>query len=120
MAKISLRDKFSEFTEHWTPKVIAEMNDYQFKLVKIAGDFVWHEHEETDEAFIGNEGSMRIEFEDYPTVEISEGEMYVVPKGVRHKPCATEECKVMLVEPKGTVNTGDSPGDLTAPNDDWV
>ena len=119
MSKVNFRDKLSKFSDQWTPKVIAEMNDYQFKLVKIEGDFVWHEHDDTDEAFIVIEGSMRIEFED-GSVELEEGEMYVVPKGVRHKPCADSECKVMLVEPRGVVNTGDADSDLTAPNDEWV
>jgi mannose-6-phosphate isomerase-like protein (cupin superfamily) len=119
MVKINLRDKFSEFSDRWTPKVIAEMNDYQFKLVKIEGEFVWHEHADTDEVFIVIEGNMSIEFED-GVVDLSEGEMYVVPMGVRHKPFADSECKVMLVEPRGVVNTGDSEGDLTAPNDEWV
>jgi len=119
MSKVNFRDKLSEFSDQWTPKVIAEMNDYQFKLVKIEGDFVWHEHDDTDEAFIVIEGSMRIEFED-GSVELEEGEMYVVPKGVRHKPCADSECKVMLVEPRGVVNTGDADSDMTAPNDEWV
>jgi mannose-6-phosphate isomerase-like protein (cupin superfamily) len=119
MKKINLEDKLSKFSEHWSPKVIAEMNDYQFKLVKIEGEFVWHDHPDTDEVFIVIEGTMKIEFEDR-TIELREGEMLVVPKGVRHKPYAEEECKVMLVEPRGVVNTGDAEGDLTAPNDDWI
>ena len=108
-----------KFSEHWTPKVIAEMNDYQFKLVKIEGEFVWHNHSDTDEVFIVIEGKMFIEFED-ETIELNQGEMYVVPKGVQHKPYAEKECKVMLVEPKGVVNTGESSGDLTAQNDVWI
>jgi len=119
VSKINLRDKLEKFSDHWSPKVVAEMNDYQFKLVKIQGDFVWHNHADTDEVFIVIEGSMRIEFED-GEVELSEGEMYVVPRGVNHKPYAEEECKVMLVEPRGVVNTGDAEGDLTASNDVWV
>ena len=119
MKKINLDDKLSKFSEHWSPKVIAEMNDYQFKLVKIEGEFVWHEHPDTDEVFIVIEGTMQIEFEDR-TIELREGEMLVVPKGVRHKPYAEEECKVMLVEPRGVVNTCDAEGDLTAQNDDWI
>ena len=120
MAKVNFGEKLSKFSEQWTPKVIAEMNDYQFKLVKIEGEFVWHEHPDTDEAFIIIEGSMRIDFEDGSLVDLEEGEMYVVPKGVRHRPCAQSECKVMLVEPKGVVNTGDAESELTAPNDEWV
>ena len=120
MAKVNFGEKLSKFSEQWTPKVIAEMNDYQFKLVKIEGEFVWHEHPDTDEAFIVIEGSMRIDFEDGSLVDLEEGEMYVVPKGVRHRPCAQSECKVMLVEPKGVVNTGEADSELTAPNDEWV
>ena len=119
MKKINLEEKLSKFSEHWSPKVIAEMNDYQFKLVRIEGEFVWHDHPDTDEVFIVIEGTMQIEFEDR-TIELREGEMLVVPKGVRHKPYAEEECKVMLVEPRGVVNTGDAEGNLTAPNDDWI
>jgi|TARA_B110000263_G_scaffold248012_1_gene262035 mannose-6-phosphate isomerase-like protein (cupin superfamily) len=119
MKKINLKDKLSKFSDHWSPKVIAEMNDYQFKLVKIKGDFVWHNHEDTDEVFIVIEGSMKIEFEGR-VVELDEGEMYVVPKGVEHKPFAENECKVLLVEPRGVVNTGNTEGELTASNDVWI
>ena len=119
MGKINLKDKLSLFSEHWSPKVIAEMNDYQFKLVKIQGDFVWHNHTDTDEAFIVIEGEMKIEFEN-ETVELSEGDMYVVPKGVENKPCAETECQVLLVEPRDVVNTGNTEGDLTASNDVWI
>ena len=119
MSKINLKDKLEKFSDHWSPKVIAEMNDYQFKLVKIKGEFVWHNHSDTYEAFIVIEGEMRIEFED-ETIELSEGEMYVVPKGVEHKPYAEKECKVMIIEPRGVVNTGDAEGDLTASTDVWI
>ena len=119
MNKINLREKLEEFSDHWSPKVIAEMNDYQFKLVKIKGDFVWHNHADTDETFIVIEGEMKIEFED-KTVELKEGEMYVVPKGVEHKPYAEKECKIMIIEPRGVVNTGNTEGDLTASNDVWI
>lgn len=116
---INLYSKFNKFADHWSPKVIAEMNDYQFKLVKIKGEFIKHKHTETDEVFIVIEGSMNIEFET-KTIEIKSGEMIVVPKGVTHKPFAEEECKVMLVEPRGTFNTGDVKGEMTAPNDQWI
>ena len=119
MGKINLKEKLSKFTDHWSPKVIAEMNNYQFKLVKIQGDFVWHHHDDTDEVFIVIEGTMKIEFEN-ETVELNEGDMYVVPKGVEHKPYAENECKVMIVEPRGVVNTGNTEGDLTASNDVWI
>jgi len=107
------------FSNYWSPRVIAEMNDYHFKLAKIKGEFVWHEHKDTDEVFIVIEGSMSIEFEN-GRVNLSEGEMFVVPKGVEHKPFADNECKIMLVEPKGVINTGESGGEMTAPNDVWV
>ncbi|HJM86906.1 MAG TPA: cupin domain-containing protein [Candidatus Thalassarchaeaceae archaeon] len=119
MRKINLKDKLSMFSEHWSPKIVAEMNDYHIKLVKIKGDFVWHNHDDTDETFIVIEGKMKIEFED-KTVELNEGEMYVIPKGVNHKPFAEEECKIMIIEPSGVVNTGNIESDLTASNDAWI
>ena len=119
MNTINLKDKLAKFSDHWSPKVIAELNDYQFKLVKIQGEFVWHNHPDTDEVFIVIEGSMNIEFEN-ETVQLNEGEMLVVPKGVEHKPYADSECKVMLVEPRGVVNTGDADSELTADNDVWI
>ena len=119
MEKVNFADKFSKFSDHWSPKVIAEMNDYQFKLVKIEGEFTWHNHGHTDEVFIVIEGSMMIEFED-KMVELNAGEMYVVPKGVMHKPYATSECKIMLVEPRGVVNTGGEESELTSENDVWI
>ncbi|MDG1534068.1 MAG: cupin domain-containing protein [Candidatus Thalassarchaeaceae archaeon] len=119
MDKINLKEKLSKFSDHWSPKVIAEMNDYQFKLVKIQGEFVWHNHDDTDETFIVIEGEMKIEFEN-ETVELSEGDMFVVPKGIEHKPWAENECKVMIIEPRGVVNTGNAEGDLTASNDVWI
>lgn len=116
---INLQDKFASLHDHWSPRVVAEMNDYQFKLAKISGEFVWHRHADTDEVFIVIEGRMVIEFRD-GRVELAAGEMYVVPKGVEHKPVAEGECRIMLVEPRGTVNTGDAGGELTAVNDLWV
>ena len=119
MDTINLKDKLAKFSDQWSPKVIAELNDYQFKLVKIQGEFVWHNHPDTDEVFIVIEGSMKIEFEN-ETVQLNEGEMLVVPKGVEHKPYSDSECKVMLVEPRGVVNTGDADSELTADNDVWI
>lgn len=116
---INFKEKLATFNKHWSPRVIAEMNDYQFKLVKVLGDFVWHEHPDTDEVFIVLEGSLDIEFKD-DKVTLMTGEMYVVPKGVEHRPVAKEECQIMLVEPRGIVNTGDAGGQLTAENDIWV
>ncbi len=116
---IRFDEKFSLFREHWSPKIIAEMNDYQFKLVKIQGEFVWHQHDDTDETFIVLEGEMSIEFED-GTAHLRQGEMFVVKKGTRHKPRARNECQVMVIEPRGVVNTGEVGGDKTAPNDVWI
>ena len=116
---INIKSKFELFSEFWSPKVIAEMNDYQFKLVKIKDEFKWHEHKDTDEVFIVIKGSMGIEFKDR-TVELNEGEMIVVLKAEQHKPFATEECKVLIIEPRGVINTGSSGGDLTAENDVWI
>ena len=119
MDKINLLSKLKLFSEHWSPKVIAEMNDYQFKLVKLKGEFVWHKHDETDETFMVIEGNLNIEFKD-KTVRLEEGEMIVVKKGEMHRPFAEEECKVLLIEPRGIVNTGEHGGDLTAENDVWI
>lgn len=116
---INLKQKLGLFEEHWTPKVIAEMNDYQFKLVKIQGDFVWHDHPETDETFIVIEGELRIDFRD-GAVHLGPGEMVVVPKGVEHKPYAENEVKLMLIEPRGILNTGHEGGEMTAKNDVWI
>lgn len=116
---INLAQKFSLFAEQWQPKVVAEMNDYQFKLSKLAGDFVWHSHEDTDETFFVIEGRLRIDFRD-DAVEIGPGEMFVVPKGVEHKPYAEREVKLMIIEPRGVKNTGGQGGNRTAPNDVWI
>ena len=117
---INLQEKFALFREQWQPKVIAEMNDYQFKLARLQGDFVWHSHADTDETFIVVDGTLRIDFRD-GSVRIGPGEMYVVPKGVEHKPYAEGEVKLMLIEPRGVVNTGDGAGgERTAQNDVWV
>ncbi len=117
---INFNKKLSLFNEQWEPKVIAEMNDYQFKMVKIEGDFIWHVHADTDETFIVLEGDLRIDFRD-GHVNISAGEMYVVPKGVEHKPYAENEVKMLLIEPRGVLNTGDEDSsEITAVNDIWV
>jgi len=116
---INFQSKFDLLEDCWSPKVIAEMNDYQIKVVKIKGDFVWHSHDDTDEVFVVIEGVMQIEFEDR-TVTLQSGEMMVVTRGERHRPFSEEECKVLLIEPRGVINTGDAGGELTAPMDDWL
>lgn len=116
---INFARKFGLFADHWQPKVIAEMNDYQFKVVKLKGDFVWHAHEQTDETFIVIDGALRIDFRD-GAVQLAAGEMFVVPKGVEHKPCADNEVKVLLIEPRGVLNTGNAGGERTSANDIWI
>jgi mannose-6-phosphate isomerase-like protein (cupin superfamily) len=116
---INLDEKFSKFSERWTPKIIARMNDYHFKLVRLQGDFVWHRHADTDEVFLVLHGAMTIHFRD-GDVEVRAGEMFVVPRGVEHKTSALAECQAMLVEVAGTVNTGDVVSGQTAASDAWV
>ena len=116
---INFREKLGLFAEQWAPKVIAEMNDYQFKIVKLEGDFIWHHHADTDETFIVIEGQLRIDFRD-GAVELGPGEMFVVPKGVEHKPFAAREVQMLLIEPRGVLNTGHEGGDRTAQNDVWI
>ncbi|NVJ90542.1 MAG: cupin domain-containing protein [Methylocystaceae bacterium] len=116
---INLINKADLIKDQWSPRVISEMNDYQFKVVKVQGDFVWHDHPDTDETFIVLEGEVRIDFRD-GAVTLCTGEMYVVPKGLEHKPFAENEAKLLVIEPKGVVNTGDAQSDLTAQNDVWI
>uniref|UniRef100_A0A7V4XRV7 Cupin domain-containing protein n=1 Tax=Acidobacterium capsulatum TaxID=33075 RepID=A0A7V4XRV7_9BACT len=116
---VNLKEKLGKFEEHWSPRVVAEMNDYQFKVVKLKGEFVWHQHEDTDEAFLVIEGEMEIQFRDR-TVTLGAGEMFVIPRGVEHITRAAGECHALILEPRGVVNTGDASGALTAANDVWV
>ena len=116
---LNFHDKLRLFSEHWSPRIIGQMNDYHFKLVKILGEFVWHSHTATDEVFIVLDGSMEIHFRD-GRATLHRGEMYIVPKGVEHKPFAVQECSVLLIEPAGTINTGDAGGDMTASNNIWI
>ncbi|MBG6517197.1 cupin domain-containing protein [Pseudomonas aeruginosa] len=116
---INFAAKLALFDDRWQPRVIAQMNDYQFKLVKIEGDFVWHSHADTDETFIVLAGRLRIDFRD-GAVHLGPGEMYVVPRGVEHKPFAEGEVRMLLVAPCGVRNTGDQGGERTAVNDLWI
>jgi mannose-6-phosphate isomerase-like protein (cupin superfamily) len=117
---INLSEKLTKFTEHWSPKIIAQLNDYHLKLAKVQGEFVWHDHPDTDEVFIVVKGHLDILFRD-GKVSLNEGEMFVVPKGVEHKPVAEQECHILLIEPAGLVNTGSATDSkLTAPNDVWI
>jgi mannose-6-phosphate isomerase-like protein (cupin superfamily) len=116
---INLDEKLRRIGEQWSPRVIAELNDYQFKLVRIEGDFIWHDHPETDEAFLVLEGELRIDFRD-GSVTLGPGELFVVPRGVEHKPFAENEVKMLLIEPRGILNTGHAGGERTAANDVWI
>jgi mannose-6-phosphate isomerase-like protein (cupin superfamily) len=103
--KVSLAEKFAQFTEHWSPKVVGELNGQQVKVTKVKGAFVWHRHEHEDEMFLVHRGTLRLEFRDR-VVELSAGEFLIVPRGVEHRPVADEEVEVVLFEPAGTLNTG--------------
>ncbi len=110
MRKIALKDALSQFSEHWSPRIVGELNGQQIKLVKFQGDFVWHQHADEDEMFLVVRGSFRLDYRDEKggeqSVELNEGEFVIVPRGTEHRPCAANECHVLLVEPAGTLNTG--------------
>jgi mannose-6-phosphate isomerase-like protein (cupin superfamily) len=116
---INFSEKLAKFSEHWSPRIIAQMNNYHFKIVKVQGEFIWHDHPETDEVFIVLKGQLEILFPDGKVV-LNEGEMIVVQTGLQHKPIAEQECHILLVEPAGTVNTGDIVNERTAANDVWI
>ena len=116
---INFAHKFSLFDDLWRPRVVAEMNDYQFKIVKLQGDFVWHVHADTDETFIVIDGQLRIEFRD-GAIDLRAGEMFVVPMGLEHKPYAESEVRLLLIEPRGVLNTGGEANERTAENDVWI
>ena len=109
---INLNEKLGLFDEHWQPKIVAQINDYDVRIVKLKGEFVWHKHDDTDDFFLVLKGHLTIQLRDR-NVELDEGELYVVPRGVEHCPRAVEEASVLLIEPSGTVNTGDAGGPLT-------
>ena len=110
--KVNLLEKFGLFDERFHPKIVGDLNDHQVKLVKVLGDFVWHHHENEDELFLVVKGRMRMGLRD-GDVELSEGELFIVPKGVEHKPSAEDECWIVLIEPRGTLNTGNVVGEKT-------
>ncbi|TRX75264.1 cupin domain-containing protein [Pseudomonas mangiferae] len=116
---VNLAQKASLIEQQWSPRVVAEMNDYQFKVVRIEGEFIWHSHPETDEAFLVLEGTLRIDLRD-GCVHVSAGELYVVPRGVEHRTAADGEAKVMMIEPRGILNTGHEGGERTAVSDLWI
>ena len=112
MEKINLKDKLSLFTEHWTPKIVGELNDQQVKLAKLKGEFIWHSHADEDELFYILKGTLKMEFRD-KTVELNEGEILIVPRGIEHRPIAEEEVHVLLFEPAATKHTGEIEHELT-------
>ena len=114
---VDIADKFSQFSDHWSPKVVARLNDYEIKLVKVQGEFVWHTHEDTDELFLVIDGELTIQLRD-GNVALRPGQLYVVPRGVEHCPIADGEVQAMLMEPAGVVNTGNADSALTAAYDD--
>lgn len=114
---VDIAEKLSLFSEHWSPKVVAHLNDYEIKLVKVKGEFVWHTHDDTDELFLVIDGLLTIQLRD-GNVTLRPGQLYVVPRGVEHCPIAEGEVHAMLIEPAGVVNTGDAGGSLTAAGDD--
>ena len=116
---VNLTDKFSLITKQWDPKIIAQLNEYHFKIAKIQGEFVWHSHPETDEVFLVVDGSLSIQLRD-GDLHLTQGELCVIPAGVEHKPSAASECQILMVEPFGTLNTGDAGGDRTIEEIEWI
>jgi mannose-6-phosphate isomerase-like protein (cupin superfamily) len=116
---IDFNQKFSLFTERWSPKVIGRLNNYLVKVGKLKGDFVWHTHDDTDELFIVNNGTLRVDLREGP-VFVNGGQMFIVPKGVEHLTHADEECELIMIEPETTLNTGDVKADLTVEKLDWI
>ncbi|MGI4855632.1 MAG: cupin domain-containing protein [Janthinobacterium lividum] len=122
---IDLLDRIAKIDAHWQPRVVAEMNDYQFKVVKVEGAFQWHQHADTDETFIVLDGELHIDFREGPTgddcIVLRAGQMAVVPRGIAHRPRAATEVRLLLIEPRGVLNTGDGPtGERTVANDQWI
>ena len=104
---VNLSEKLSEFSEYWSPKIVSQFNGHDVMVVKVQGEFVWHSHDDTDDFFLVLDGIVTIETEQ-GNVILEPGELYVVPKGVQHRPVAQEEAHILLIEPKGTPNTGDA------------
>ena len=114
MSALNLEQKLATFDEHWQPRTVGQFNGHDLMVVKIKGEFVWHKHDDTDDFFLVLSGKLTIQLRDRDVV-LGPGELFVVPKGVEHCPLAEEEAHVLLIEPRGTVNTGDAGGELTAP-----
>jgi len=106
--KVNLDQQFERFHDHWNPRIVATVNDYHVKLVKAHSEFVWHQHQDTDELFLVINGQLRIQLQDHDDVALGPGELFVVPRGVRHRPGADQETRVLFLERQDTVNTGDA------------
>jgi mannose-6-phosphate isomerase-like protein (cupin superfamily) len=119
LAVVNLKEKFDKLEELHAYRIVAQMNDVHFKLVRARRAFIWHSHPETDEVFMVFEGTLRIDLRDQ-VLELKEGDMTVIPKGVEHKPSCKEECRILLIEPAGTLNTGDAGGALTDTSEVWI
>jgi mannose-6-phosphate isomerase-like protein (cupin superfamily) len=117
---VNLDDKFAKFAEHWSPKIVGQINDLHLKAVKVEGEFVWHTHDDTDELFLVRSGRLRIEMRGRGAVSIGPDEFFVVPRGVEHRPVAAEECEILLLEPAGVVNTGDASDTTLTATDEWI
>ena len=119
MKAVNLGEKFAIFSDLWSPKIVGRLNNLHIKAVKVKGEFVWHSHADTDELFLVTKGNLVIKLRDQD-VPVAAGEFFVVPKGVEHKPVAEDECELLLIEPAGTVNTGNAGGALTATSEPWI
>ena len=124
MEAVNLAAKFSQFSDHWKPRIIAQLNDNHIKLAKVEGQFVWHSHADTDEFFLVHRGELTIEMREesvtLASVTLVAGEMFVVPRGVEHRPVADAECEIVMIEPAGTLNTGDAGGSRTVAEPEWL
>jgi mannose-6-phosphate isomerase-like protein (cupin superfamily) len=116
---VNFQEKLSKINELHAYKVVAQMNDYYFKIVKAKREFIWHSHLETDEVFVVIEGNLTIDLRN-KTLNLRKGEMVVIPKGMEHKPSCKDECHLLLIEPAATINTGDAGGDLTDSDVEWI
>ncbi len=119
MKTVNFAEKFAMFSDHWSPRIVGQLNDLHVKIAKIEGAFVWHSHSDTDELFIVTKGAMTIHLRDRD-IHLKQGEMFIVPKGVEHRPVAEAECEIVMIEPAGTLNTGDAGGDRTVEDPPWI
>ena len=117
--KINIQEKFSQINELWSPQIIGELHGLQLKIAKVKGEFVWHQHQNEDELFYVIKGCLTIRLRDREIV-LNEGECFIVSKGTEHQPSAEEETHILLIEPKGTLNTGNMQNELTIKSPEWI